>query len=125
MNSVVHFEIPAIDLDRAKNFYQKVFGWKIEPYMAEYLMAYTSPVDDKHMPTVPGTINGAIQKKDNSIAATRVTVNVPDIDAAVKMVMDAGGKLKQAKNEIPNMLYFAVVIDTEGNEVGLAEYIRK
>ena len=30
MPKVVHFEIPAEDLDRAKNFYGSVFGWKLE-----------------------------------------------------------------------------------------------
>ena len=29
MRGVVHFEIPADDLDRAKTFYGSVFGWQI------------------------------------------------------------------------------------------------
>ncbi len=28
MDNVVHFEIPADDLERAQNFYKSVFGWK-------------------------------------------------------------------------------------------------
>jgi predicted enzyme related to lactoylglutathione lyase len=31
-NSVVHFEIPADDITRAKAFYEKTFGWKIKPF---------------------------------------------------------------------------------------------
>ena len=31
-NSVVHFEIPAEDVQRAKKFYEKTFGWKIEKF---------------------------------------------------------------------------------------------
>ena len=30
MSKVVHFEIPADDLDRAKNFYGSVFGWELQ-----------------------------------------------------------------------------------------------
>lgn len=28
--TVVHFEIPAEDVDRARKFYSTLFGWKIE-----------------------------------------------------------------------------------------------
>ena len=31
MPSIVHFEIPADDISRAKTFYSNLFGWKIEP----------------------------------------------------------------------------------------------
>ncbi len=30
MSSIVHFEIPADDIQRAKAFYANLFGWKIE-----------------------------------------------------------------------------------------------
>ena len=30
MPTIVHFEIPADDVDRAKKFYSNLFGWKIE-----------------------------------------------------------------------------------------------
>ena len=30
MSKVVHFEIPADDLDRAKSFYGSVFGWELQ-----------------------------------------------------------------------------------------------
>ncbi|VVB85161.1 Uncharacterised protein [uncultured archaeon] len=29
MEKVVHFEIPADDLERAQKFYRNVFGWKM------------------------------------------------------------------------------------------------
>ena len=31
-NAVVHFEIPADDVARAKAFYENVFGWKIKQF---------------------------------------------------------------------------------------------
>ena len=30
MGKVVHFEIPADNLDRAKNFYGSIFGWELQ-----------------------------------------------------------------------------------------------
>lgn len=31
-NSIVHFEIPADDVARAKAFYERTFGWTIKPF---------------------------------------------------------------------------------------------
>jgi predicted enzyme related to lactoylglutathione lyase len=47
MRKVVHFEIPADDLDRAKTFYGSVFGWQLQTMpMAggEYTTIVTTPV---------------------------------------------------------------------------------
>jgi len=30
MRKVVHFEIPTEDLDRAKKFYDSIFGWELQ-----------------------------------------------------------------------------------------------
>ena len=32
MPTIVHFEIPADDVDRAKKFYSELFGWKMEKW---------------------------------------------------------------------------------------------
>ncbi len=32
-NRVIHFEVQADDIDRAKKFYEKAFGWKISQMM--------------------------------------------------------------------------------------------
>ena len=125
MDPVVHFEIPAKNMKRAKGFYEKLFGWKIRPYMDEYYLAGTTPLDKNRMPKKPGAINGALQRKDKSIASPRVVVNVANLDRTLKKAVAAGGKVKQPKNEVPDMLWYAVIVDTEGNEVGLAEYMRK
>ena len=69
MPKVVHFEIPADDLDRAKNFYSSVFGWKLEttpmPGGGEYTSVMTTPVDEQtQLPTEPGAINGGMMQRD-------------------------------------------------------------
>jgi predicted enzyme related to lactoylglutathione lyase len=35
-HNIVHFEIPADDVERAKKFYQELFGWEIEPAQGGY-----------------------------------------------------------------------------------------
>ena len=123
MDSVVHFEIPAKNLKRAKKFYETAFGWKINKYQNNYFMAYTAPVDKNWMPTKAGAINGALQKSSNK--RVRLTVQVKDVKKAIKTVEKAGGKLVHPILKIEDMLLMAVMRDTEGNEVGLAQYLRK
>ena len=51
MDKVVHFEIPADDLERAKKFYKTIFGWKMDTVEGmEYVLIETMPVDENHMP---------------------------------------------------------------------------
>lgn len=124
MDSVVHFEIPAKNLKRAEKFYKQAFAWKIDHTMDQYFLAYTSPVDKKYMPTKLGAINGALQSTEAS-KTTRVVVDVKNIDAAIRKVKKAGGKLVSKKVKVYDMLWYAVVADTEGNEVGLSQYLKK
>ena len=68
MNSVMWFEVPYDDSDRAQKFYKDTFGWQINkiPDM-EYFMAMTTESDPQTMqPKNPGAINGGMFKKDSS-----------------------------------------------------------
>lgn len=62
---VVHFEIPADNVERAKVFYEKAFGWQINKYPGmEYHGVGTTHVDQKtQMPREPGAINGGMTKR--------------------------------------------------------------
>ena len=62
MDKVVHFHLPIDDINRAKEFYQKNFGWKIMDTGMEknYHLITTVATDDKGMPKEPGAINGAL-----------------------------------------------------------------
>ena len=40
MATVVHFEIPADDVARARKFYGELFGWKIEKFTGATPMEY-------------------------------------------------------------------------------------
>ena len=44
MASIIHFDISAEDVLRAKSFYENLFGWKIEKFpngLAEYYLIET------------------------------------------------------------------------------------
>jgi len=122
MDKVVHFEIPADDLPRAKGFYGSTFGWQLnEMEGMDYTTVMTSPVDDQQMPTEPGAINGGMMKRAPDTPSPVITVNVDSIDDALKKVESAGGSTIKPRQEIPGMGAFAYFKDTEGNVLGLWE----
>ncbi|MGD0330966.1 MAG: VOC family protein [Nitrososphaeria archaeon] len=120
MDKVVHFEIPAEDVKRAKKFYESVFGWQTNdiPEM-DYTMLITSPTDERNMPKEKGAINGGMMKRSDKVKSPLVTISVSDIDDAVKKLEKAGGKLVLPKVKVEKMGFSAYFKDTEGNVVGL------
>jgi predicted enzyme related to lactoylglutathione lyase len=130
MNKVVHFEIPADDLDRAKKFYSQLFGWHVQDWPLSdgsvYVGARTVEVDETtFVPKEPGAINGGIVKRDTISKTPQVTVNVPSIDDYLKKVNAAGGGVLKGKTKIEDMGYYAYISDTEGNLLGLWEDIKR
>jgi predicted enzyme related to lactoylglutathione lyase len=125
MRSVVHFEIPADDLDRAKAFYGSVFDWQLQTMpMAggEYTIVVTTPVDEKtQVPGVPGAINGGMMQRDEHTPAPLVMIDVDAIDDALKEIEAGGGTTVTPRTAIPGMGAFAYFKDPEGNVLGLWE----
>ena len=127
MNSIVHFEIPAKDVKRASAFYEKAFGWQISQYPNfEYWGLTTTAVDANQRPTTPGAINGGMGKKGKTAPdAVTVTIDVPDIDAAIATVGKLGGKAVGKKQPVGDMGWSAYFKDPEGNVIGLWQSTRK
>jgi uncharacterized protein len=124
---VVHFEIPADNVERAKSFYQKAFDWQINQYPGmEYHMVGTTPVDQKtQVPTEPGAINGGMTKRNSEVKNTVITIDVQDIDSSLKSIEKLGGKTVQKKQPVGDMGFTAYFKDTEGNIVGLWQSARR
>jgi uncharacterized protein len=119
---VVHFEIPADDQNRARDFYQSAFGWNIsEVPDINYSMVMTSPVTEQGMPAEPGSINGGMFAREGDLATPVVTVEVDDIDAALEKIASLGGSTVIAKQAVLDMGFAAYFRDTEGNILGLWE----
>jgi hypothetical protein len=130
MDPIVHFELPAKDLDRAKKFYSSLFGWKLDdwpmPDGSTYVGAHTTPIDEKtHMPLKPGAINGGIVARSKDISAPIFAINVASIDDKVKQIEKAGGRVTKPKSDVMGMGFYAYVEDTEGNVIGLWEDLKK
>ncbi|MEW6036582.1 MAG: VOC family protein [Candidatus Micrarchaeota archaeon] len=120
MDSVVHFEIPADDVKRAKKFYKDVFGWKLDdvPEM-DYTMAYTVEVDDKFMPKRPGAINGGLKKRMKKGEGPVIVMGVDSIEDTLKKLKAAGGKAVGEKMTVGDMGFYQLCMDCEGNVIGI------
>ncbi len=130
-NPIVHFEIPADNVDRAKKFYNKIFGWQYKEFdMPDqgstegdpYYGVITTEVDDKGMPTTPGAINGGLMKRKSKDQPFMNYINVESIDEMLPEIKKHGGSIRMPKTEIgPGMGWIAAFTDTEGNLMGLHE----
>ncbi|MFO1535933.1 MAG: VOC family protein [Thermoplasmatota archaeon] len=122
---VVQFEIPADDVERAQRFYGNAFGWKVNsiPGMG-YTLFHTTPTDAKGMVQAPGTINGGMAKRQGPIDRLLITVQVADMETAIKAVERNGGKVIRPGQPIPGVGIAAYVKDTEGNTIGLIQPTR-
>ena len=126
MNPVVHFELPAENRKRMADFYTRAFGWKTQLLgedMGNYVLATTTETDDKGMPKTPGAINGGFYVKDAGMQAEApsIVIGVDDINAAMKNVTNAGGKIFGEPAEIPGYGTYVSFFDTEGNRIGIMQ----
>jgi uncharacterized protein len=107
---LVHFELPAQDAARARNFWSGLFGWQFHdsgiPDL-DYQMVQTGPEQ-----------GGAVYAGDGSVRGPVVYFDTDDIDASVASVRDLGGDADD-KQPIPHVGWFARCKDTEGNEFSL------
>jgi hypothetical protein len=115
MASIVWFEIPADDIERAQTFYGSLFGWKIEkfPGLMEYLHIDTGSNDI--------TRDGGMMKRQHPQQGITNYFDVPSLDEFMEKVQRLGGKIVMSKTSVPQMGYFAVCQDTEDNVFALWE----
>ena len=97
MNPVVHFEMPYDDRERMAKFYQNALGWQTQMLgeeMGNYVLATTTETEGRR-PKEPGAINGGFfpRRPDWPAQHPSVVVAVDDIQAAMKKVAEAGGKV--------------------------------
>ena len=126
MDRVVHFEIPADDIERAKKFYSENFGWKLNqlgPEMGNYVLVHTGPTDEEGMPQDKAFINGGLMPRDPSASSPVLVIAVDDADATVEKIKQSGGRLVGEIMDIPTVGRYARVQDPEGNVIGVIKPI--
>lgn len=120
MDKVVHFELVADNVERAKKFYSETFGWQMTDMPgAGYTLIRTVAVDDKQMPTEPGAINGGMMERKDPWTAPIIVLHVDDLPAALEKVKANGGEIVRERMPAGEMGYVGYVKDTESNLIGL------
>jgi predicted enzyme related to lactoylglutathione lyase len=124
-HTIVHFEIPAGNVEKLAKFYEQLFAWKIIHSPVEgmdYWAIQTVPTDGKGMPQKLGVNRGMYPKQPEQKDAKPVNyTTVENIDEYIKKVTKLGGKILVPKQQVPTVGYIAVAMDPEGNSFGLLQ----
>jgi predicted enzyme related to lactoylglutathione lyase len=117
MATIVHFDVPAENINRAKKFYEELFEWKIEPVPGpmDYFEITTKDENGKE------GVAGGMGKRGQPDQKIVNYIGVKPIDEYIEKAQRLGGKIIMQKTTIPGFGYLATIIDTEGNIIGLWE----
>jgi predicted enzyme related to lactoylglutathione lyase len=123
MSRVVHFEIQADDVERAKAFYEASFGWQFQDWSTATGTTYWGIVTGEA--DQPGINGGLLQRPapaptpQQGTNAFVCTMQVTDYDEAEARILAAGGQVAMPKMAITGMAWQGYYIDTEGNTFGI------
>ena len=120
-NNLKHFAVHAGDVNRAKGFYESVFGWQFTPWGPPNFFLIKTGTDDD-----PG-VGGALQGRREIVPGKPMfgfecTIGVASIDDTIAAVEANGGKIIMPKFQIPTVGWLIFFEDTEGNVVGAMQY---
>ncbi|HCS61470.1 MAG TPA: VOC family protein [Microbacterium sp.] len=110
---ITHIDIPVEDMERAKAFYSGLFGWEISemPGFEGYPMWQA-----------PNKISGGgLAPRSTDFSQPRSYVEVDSIDETVAAAAAAGATLAMEKEQISETSWWAVIVDPDGNSIGLYE----
>jgi uncharacterized protein len=114
VKTIVHFEIPANDVEVLSKFYSDVFGWKFGKQQMQdmdYWMITTGPRGK--------AVFGGMYKRTGETDVPRNYIAVDKIDESIEDFKNAGGREVIGKAEIPTIGWSFIGADPEGNLIAL------
>ena len=118
MSAIQNFQIPVIDFKQALDFYNQVMDYELETleYQGAQLAFFRCATDNG--------VSGSLIKSEGlspSRSGTMVYLQAgDDLQPYLDRIIQAGGNIFMPKTQLgPNMGYFAIFDDCEGNRVGL------
>lgn len=115
-HTIVHFEIPADDVERAKAFYGGLFGWEFSapPGFPDYWTFLTGDPE--------ADAGGGLMARQSPEQVGLVSYfGVESVADTLAKVEKLGGKVAIPKSPVPGMGWFAQVFDPEGNLLAFFE----
>jgi len=118
MSAISWFAIPVVDLERARTFYCDIMGFeKMEDMPTPGGTCAIFPSEEGG---IAGSLNPFMGFKPTADSGVTVWLNAgDDLQKALDRVDAAGGKVLQDKTPIGEYGFMAMILDTEGNRVGL------
>jgi predicted enzyme related to lactoylglutathione lyase len=113
-NPFVHVELHTNDLAKAKSFYSKLFGWKLEDTKM--------PNGDTYTMIAGGEGTGGGMMKDpapNSPPHWLAYVGVDDVAVSTRKAKELGAKILMDKTEVGQFGWMSVLTDPTGATVAL------
>lgn len=113
-NPFVHIELQTKDLDKAKDFYSKLFDWKLEDMPAPGGMPYTM------INVGEGTGGGMFLNADPKVPSHWLAyVGVDDIEASTNKARDLGATVLQDVMQIGDYGWLSVIMDPTGAVIAM------
>ena len=110
---ITHIDIPVSDLAAGSAFYSALFGWEI---------AEAPGFEGYPMWQAPNKISGGgLAPREDGFTQPRSYVEVDSIDDTAAAAVKAGGTVAMEKQQISPTSWWAVIVDPDGNEIGLYE----
>ncbi|VVB93511.1 Uncharacterised protein [uncultured archaeon] len=115
MPTIVHFDLPADDVERAKKFYEKLFDWKFNqvPMPAPFYLIETKDLNGN-----PG-VGGGMGERKLPGQSTMNYIGVPSVEEYIAKVKKLGGNIIMPKTAVSGWGYLAICVDTENNKFGI------
>jgi predicted enzyme related to lactoylglutathione lyase len=117
-NAINWFEIPAIDITRAKAFYENILDISMHDMEMPDMKYAMFPFDPKH-----AKVAGALAKSPfHTPSATGPIIYLnanPDLQIVMDRIEKYGGKITMPKTSIGQNGFMAFFTDSEGNSMAL------
>jgi uncharacterized protein len=113
-NPFVHVELNSTDLAKSKDFYGKLFDWKLED-------THMAPAGTYTLINVGGGTGGGMMKHPMPGVPPfwLAYVGVDDIKASTEKAKSLGAKVIKDVTEVPNTGWLSIIQDPSGAVLGL------
>ena len=113
-NPFVHVELHTNDLAKAKTFYSKLFGWKLQDMPMPGGSTYTM------IDVGEGTGGGMMASQPpGSPPRWQAYVGVEDVAAFTRKAKELGAKVMMDKTEVADAGWMSVIVDPTGAAIAL------
>ena len=109
MARLYYVELPVREMGPAQAFYERVFGWSLTSFAPTYAATLSGDTD--------------IGLQGDAAEASKAplpVIEVDDLEAALRSVEDAGGKVVRPIFEFPGGRRFQA-LDPSGNEIAISK----